>query len=144
MDADTAALVAEIRSEYPSCFACGSDNPQGLHMATADLIEGEAVASFAPDRHHGGAGDTLHGGLAATVLDEIMVWAAILTERVLTVTGTMALRYKRPVRVTDSIEARGRVDGRSENRLRCSASLVVAGEVRVTATGLYLVARAFD
>ena len=41
----------------------------------------EAVATFRPIAHHGGAGETLHGGLAATVLDEIMVWAGILAEK---------------------------------------------------------------
>lgn len=144
MDADTAALVEEIRAEYPGCFACGTDNPVGLHLDPAEMQDGEAVASYRPVRHHGGAGDILHGGLAATVLDEIMVWAGILAHRVLTVTATMELRFHRPVSVTDDIQVRGRVEDRSGKRLRCSADLRVGERTAVSGKGLYLVARSFD
>lgn len=144
IDAETAALVARIRTEYPGCFACGTNNPVGLHLDPADLEGDEAVAHFRPIDHHAGAGDTLHGGLAATVLDEIMVWSAILTHRVLAVTGTMDLRYRRPVSVDDEITVHGRVEERSGRRLRCSGRLEVSGQVAVTAAGLYLVSRSFE
>lgn len=141
---DLAALVEEIRTENPGCFACGPDNPIGLHLDPAGM-EGEmAVARYRPSPHHGGAGDTLHGGLAATVLDEIMVWAGILAEQVLTVTGTMELRYRRPISVDDEIEVRGWVEERRGRRLRCAAELRTGGEVAATATGLYLVARSYE
>lgn len=144
IDHETAALVAEIRNRYPDCFACGADNPVGLHLDPAEMDDGEAAATFRPIEHHGGAGDTLHGGLAATVLDEIMVWAGILAHRVLTVTGTMDLRFRRPVSVKDEITVRGRVDERRGKRLRCSGEVLVDGDAAVTAEGLYLVARSFE
>lgn len=138
-----AGLIAAIRAEYPGCFACGPDNPVGLHLEPVHAEGDDAVATYRPIPHHGGAGDVLHGGLAATVLDEIMVWAGLLSHRVLTVTGTMELRYRRPVTAEGEIEVRGRVDERSGRRLRCSGELVVGGEVAVTGSGLYLVARSF-
>lgn len=144
IDAETAAIVEEIRAEYPGCFACGVANPVGLHLDPSGMDDGEAVARYRPIEHHGGAGETLHGGLAATVLDEIMVWAGILAHRVLTVTATMELRFRRPVSVEDAIEVRGRVEERSGRRLRCSGDLLVGGRPAVTARGLYLVARSFD
>lgn len=144
MDADTAAFVAQVRADYPGCFACGVDNPVGLHLDPNDVDGDEAVATFRPIEHHAGAADTLHGGLAATVLDEIMVWAGIISHRVLTVTGTMELRFRRPVRVTDRIEVRGRVAERRGRKLVCEGEVRVEGEVAVTATGLYLVVRSFD
>ncbi|HSJ34006.1 MAG TPA: PaaI family thioesterase [Acidimicrobiia bacterium] len=141
---DLATLVEEIRAEYPGCFACGSDNPVGLHLDPAEM-EGEvAVARYRPSPHHGGAGDTLHGGIAATLLDEIMVWAGILSHRVLTVTGTMELRYRHPVSVDDVIQVRGWVEERSGRRLRCASELRTPDDVAVTASGLYLVARGYD
>jgi len=144
IDPETAALVAKIRTEYPGCFACGVDNPVGLHLDPGGMEGDEAVAHFRPIDHHAGAGDTLHGGLAATVLDEIMVWAAILTHRVLAVTGTMDLRYRHPVSVEDEITVRGRVEERSGRRLRCSGRLEIAGRAAVTAAGIYLVSRSFE
>lgn len=137
----TAEFIVGIRDEFPDCFACGHENPHGLHLDPVALDSGRAVAAYEPTGHHGGAGDVLHGGLAATALDEIMVWAAIVAEHVLTVTATMEVRYRRPVRVTDSIRVEGRVLDRSGRRLRCEGSLVVGDEVAVTGSGLYLVVR---
>lgn len=144
IDAETAAIVERIRAEYPGCFACGVDNPVGLHLAPAAMESNEAVATYRPIRHHGGAGEILHGGLAATALDEIMVWAGILAHHVLTVTATMDLRFRRPVSVSDDLEARGRVEERTGRRLRCTAELLVDGDRAVTANGLYLVVRSFE
>lgn len=144
IDDATAALIAEMRADYPDCFACGPDNPVGLHLEPARLDGGMAVAGFDPSPHHVGAGDILHGGLAATVLDEIMVWAAILTHRVLTVTGTMEIRFRRPVSVNQELSVRGFVEERRGRRLRCSAELHVGGDIAVTAGGLYLVSRTLD
>ena len=141
MEPDLADLVARVRRDYPDCFACGAANPTGLRLEPTDLEGDEAVARFAPRPDHVGAGDTLHGGLAATVLDEIMVWSTILSQRVLTVTGTMELRYRHPVTVHRPIVVRGKVDHRSGRRLRCSATLEVGGRAAVTASGLYLVVR---
>ncbi len=138
---DLTDLIAGIRAEYADCFACGTENPVGLHLDPAGMEAGVAVARYRPSDHHAGAGDTLHGGLAATVLDEIMVWAGILSHRVLTVTGTMELRYRRPVSVTDDITVRGWVEDRHGRRLRCSAELRVGEEAAVTGAGLYLVVR---
>jgi acyl-coenzyme A thioesterase PaaI-like protein len=143
IDPETAALVADIRNEYSGCFACGTTNPVGLHLDPADLDGNEAVAHYRPSDNHAGAGETLHGGLAATVLDEIMVWAGILSHRVLAVTGTMDLRYRHPVSVGDEITVRGRVDERSGRRLQCSGRLEIGGVTAVTARGLYLVSRTF-
>jgi uncharacterized protein (TIGR00369 family) len=144
MDAETAAFVASVRAEYPGCFACGADNPVGLHLQPGDVDDGAAVAIFRPSPHHAGAGDTLHGGVAAAVLDEIMVWAGILQHRLLTVTATMDLRYRRPLRVGGEVEARGRVTERRGRRLLCSGDLRSDGEVAVSATGLYLAVRSFE
>lgn len=141
--ADLDEFVARVRAEYPGCFACGDANPVGLHLGAARLDGDEALADFTPVEHHAGAGETLHGGLAATVLDELMVWAGLLIHRVLSVTATLELRYRRPVLVTDRIEVRGRVDDVSGRRLRCSGRILVNGEPAVTAGGLYLVSRTF-
>lgn len=55
------------------------------------------VAVFEPEPEHRGNPGWLHGGLAATVLDHVLARtaAAALGQRV--VTGTLDLRYPRPV-----------------------------------------------
>lgn len=140
MPDDVARLVDAVRRHYDDgCFACGRDNPIGLHLDDFALDDGVVSARFAPRSEYRGAGTTLHGGVAATALDEILVWAGILTEEVLTVTGNLELRYRRPVHVDEAIMVSARVDERSGRRLRLSGELSVSGERRVVASGLYLV-----
>ncbi len=140
MAVDTATLVDRIRRHYDDgCFACGRDNPLGLHLDDFALDDGVVSARFDPRADYRGSGTSLHGGVAATALDEMLVWAGILVEKVMSVTGTMQLRYRRPVDVADTIEVRSRLDERRGRRLVVSGELLVDGEEKVAATGLYLV-----
>lgn len=140
MPTDTAVLVERLRLHYDDgCFACGRQNPLGLNMDDFTFENREVGARFDPRPHYRGAGTTLHGGVAATALDEILVWAGILDQHVMSVTGKMEIRYRRPVHVTESIDVRARVDERRGKRLVTSGELLVDDEVRVEASGLYLV-----
>ncbi len=138
---DIAALVDRIRRHYDDgCFACGRDNPIGLHLDDFQLADdGEVSARFLPRADYRGAGTTLHGGVAATALDEILVWAGLLNEKILTVTGRLELRYRKPLHVDETVVAVSRVDDLSGRRMSASGELVVDGEVRAQATGLFLV-----
>lgn len=137
---DTATLVDRIRRHYDDgCFACGRENPLGLHLDAFSISDGEVTARFDPRPDYRGAGTTLHGGISATALDEILVWAGLLGEHVMSVTGKMELRFRSPVHVTDEIGVRARVDERRGRRITASGELLVGGEVRVEAMGLYLV-----
>ncbi len=140
MPDDIAGLVDAVRRHYDDgCFACGRDNPIGLHLDDFHLDEGVVSARFTPRPEYRGAGTSLHGGVAATALDEMLVWAGILTEGVLSVTGNMELRFRRPVHVGEPLVVFARVDDRSGRRLRISGRLSVDDETRVEASGLYLV-----
>jgi len=142
---DVSALVDSVRRHYDNgCFACGLENPIGLHLDDFSLSDGRVRARFAPRPEYRGAGRTLHGGIAATALDEILVWAGILTEGVITVTGTMELRFRRPVQVDDPVVLSAVVDSRSGRRLHVSGSLEVGDDARVEAAGLYLVTTSVD
>lgn len=121
------------------CFACGRDNPTGMHLQLVGIEDDEIVGGFTPSVDHQGSPAALHGGIAATALDEILVWAAIAFERVMSVTGNLELKFRRPVGVTEPIELRGRVVERRGRRLSLDGRLVIDGAVAVEARGLYLV-----
>ena len=143
--AEPAPPVADIvdalrRHTGDECFACGRSNPIGLHIDDFDIRGDDVVATFAARHDLQGTIGSLHGGIAATALDEILVWAGILQEQVLCVTGRLELRYRRPVGVAGEIDLRARVDERRGNRLMISGSLDPGdGSTSVTAKGLYLV-----
>lgn len=79
----------------PTCFVCGRDNPSGLRAAV--VAEGgrawvlaEVPVGFA------GIPGMLHGGVVASLLDEAM-WYAIFSIGPATVTGSLEVRFLRPV-----------------------------------------------
>lgn len=145
MPDDLSVYVDAVRRHYDDgCFACGRENPLGLHLDDFGLDDGEVSARFTPREHYRGAAETLHGGIAATAIDEILVWAGIIIERVLTVTGTMELRYRKPVGVNEEILVAARVEDRSGRRLQMSGELKIGDDVKVTGTGLYLVSADID
>ena len=123
------------------CFACGRANPIGLHIDGFAEQGSDVVARFSTRPDFQGTIGSLHGGIAATALDEILEWARILQEKVLTVTAKLELRYHQPVgNLGSCIELRARVDERRGRRLNISGELDAGeGGVSVSASGIYLV-----
>jgi len=79
------------------CFCCGSENPIGLKLAFEATPEGRMRTAWTPRREHQGFKDIVHGGLVATVLDEVMV--RLLYDRgINAVTAGMETRLLRPLR----------------------------------------------
>lgn len=145
MPEDIAGLVDAVRRHYDDgCFACGRDNSIGLHLDDFALSDERVSARFTPRAEYRGAGNTLHGGVAATALDEILVWAGILTEDVLTVTGSLTLRYRRPVHVDEELVVSAAVEERQGRRLQIAGELTVSDQTRVEGSGLYLVAATLE
>lgn len=76
----TAAHAPAARRLLPwtrSCLVCGQDNPIGLRARSFSV--GERIElPFRTRPEHAGWSDVVHGGFVATVLDEVMTWAAIL------------------------------------------------------------------
>ena len=145
MTPELRSWIEEVRQSFGDrCFACGRMNDEGLHLDDWDWRDGRATAVFRPRPEHVGAGDTLHGGLATTALDETMVWAGIFQERVLSVTGTLNLRFRKPLFVTDTITAIGWVEERRGRRLKLSGILEAGDGIAAEASGLYLVSSTVD
>ena len=62
--------------KYSGCFVCGDKNPDGLRIRF--FTEGEeAVAECIADARFQGFKGIYHGGLTATLLDEIMAKAVL-------------------------------------------------------------------
>src|ERR1043166_7562515 len=57
-----------------SCFVCGESNPVGLKLRFE--TDGRIVQTrFVPRAEHVGFRQTVHRGIIATLLDQIMAWA---------------------------------------------------------------------
>ena len=115
-----------------------------MHLRLIGVEGDEVIGVFDPSPDHQGSPDVLHGGIAATALDEILVWAGIVFERVMSVTGNLELKYRRPVGIRTPIEVRGSVVERRGRRLVLAGSLLVDSEPAIQAKGLYLVSADVD
>jgi len=119
------------------CFACGSENPIGLHLAF-HFDGDDYVTSFGVGPEHQGWAGMIHGGLLATALDEVMtrlLWAKGLNA----VTGRLEVRYRRPVPVGAVLEVRGRIVRQRPPAIETAAVATVAdGALVAEARALFL------
>lgn len=108
-----------------SCFACGLDNPIGLRLKfkiTPD--SGRAVCETSIDNRFNGWKGAAHGGIITTLLDETMVYACTSTG-IYTVTGTITVKFHKPVPTGVVVTVTGEV---AENRGR---SLTAKGTIQL-------------
>jgi uncharacterized protein (TIGR00369 family) len=86
------------RANY-QCFGCSPTNEIGLHL---DFWEedGVVLAKWIPRKSLEGFVDVLHGGIQATLLDEIASWAVQTQCKTVGVTSSMEISYRRPVLIS--------------------------------------------
>ena len=80
------------------CFCCGPKNPIGLKLKFETTADGRMRTVWVPRKEHQGFKDIVHGGLVATVLDEVMVRLLYL-RGISAVTAGMETRLVAPVRL---------------------------------------------
>lgn len=122
-----------------SCFVCGEANPHGLKLRFE--TDGQRVwTKFRPQPEHVGFREVVHGGIIATLLDEIMVWACAVRTRRFAFCAELNVRFLEPLRPGQMGDAsaelaadrRGRLfEAKAE--LRDSAGILLA-----SATGKYI------
>ncbi|MEO9169980.1 MAG: hotdog fold domain-containing protein [Candidatus Baltobacteraceae bacterium] len=120
-----------------NCFACGPDNPIGLHLHFDDDDDGvRAHVTLGPD--YQGWRNIAHGGIAIALLDEAMAHAAGAAGH-RGVTGSMSVRFRKPVPLGISLDVRGRVAWQRRNVLGLVASVSDAsGKMLVAAEGNFV------
>ena len=79
-----------------NCFGCDPNNPMGMRM---DFYwdGADVVSVWKAGANHVSWIDTLHGGLQATLLDEICGWVVFYQLQTSGVTAKMEMRYRKPV-----------------------------------------------
>jgi uncharacterized protein (TIGR00369 family) len=82
-----------------NCFGCSPENSHGLHM---DFVEAgdEIVSRWNPNGHFQGFRNVLHGGIQATLMDEIASWTVYVKLKRSGVTSKMDVRYLKPVYIS--------------------------------------------
>ncbi len=103
------------------CFACGPDNPIGLHLQFQ--AEGDRIrCEFTPHRDHQGYAGITHGGIIATVLDEAMarlLWDAGRP----VVTGSFQMRLRGQARAGEALQVEAWVESERGRIIKCGAAI---------------------
>jgi uncharacterized protein (TIGR00369 family) len=93
-----------------NCFACGGQNAIGMRLAI-ELGEGTARTSWVAGADFVGWEDKIHGGILATLLDEVMAWAPSSYDS-WAVTAEMNIRYRAPANPGERLTAEATVTSR--------------------------------
>ncbi len=117
----------EVFGADQQCFACGPHNPNGLQLKFRREGD-EVVADFVSKPGQEGAPGVLHGGLQATLCDEVGAYALIGMRGRFGFTTTMNLRYYRPARMGVSIEARSSILSESDQHALVKVTLRQEGK----------------
>lgn len=128
-----------------SCFVCGDSNAIGLNLRFE--TDGHVVRTrFTPRPEHIGFKQVVHGGIIATLLDEIMVWACLAQTRRFAYCAELTLRYLNPLRPGEETVATGELAvNRRDKIFEARADLKDAmGKIFATATGKYLPVKAVE
>ena len=114
------------------CFGCGGGNARGMRLAFEfDESSQRVIGRFRLGPEYQGATGFIHGGIIATVLDEVMSKLSRFSN-VRAVTAELTVEYLRPVRVDEELRVEGfatRRDGRElyqEGEIRNAAGVLLA------------------
>jgi len=78
------------------CFGCSLDHLSGLQMSFYEEGD-EIISTWEPKSQFEGYYGVLHGGIQATIMDEIGSWVVYVKVKVAGVTSSMNVRYHKPV-----------------------------------------------
>lgn len=90
------------------CFGCSPDHPHGFRLKFSQ--EGsDVVTHFTPTLDHQGPPGIMHGGLVATLADEVAAWAPILLMNRFGFTVSFEAKLQKAMKVLTPIEGKSRI-----------------------------------
>lgn len=128
-----------------SCFVCGEENSVGLRQRFA--TDGRVVSTrFTPRPEHAGFKGVVHGGILATLLDEIMVWACAVQTRKFGFCAEMTIRFQQPAQPGAELLIEAELLANRRGKIFEAKAQVsdATGTVLATATGKYMPIRDAD
>jgi len=127
-------VISSVLKDYGRCFACGKANPRGLALPIKETPEGVVMDYAVPEDFAGWQG-IVHGGIVATILDELLAWACNRADRSM-MTAEMTVRFRRPVRTGRPIRGVGRITEDKGRLILAEARLLdESGQLLAEATG---------
>jgi uncharacterized protein (TIGR00369 family) len=128
-----------IKLQTNYCFACGTNNPDGMRLRFTYNEERKAyVCRFRLGKRYTGPPGHCHGGIIATILDEAMGKVNKLRQ-VVALTSEITVNYLKPVPLNQPLRVESRelkVTGRKH--VNIAEVLNENGEVLARSRGLFI------
>lgn len=127
-----------VKKNY--CFACGQDNPDGMHLKFhADASGKHYSCRFRLGKRYSGPPGHCHGGIIATILDDAMSKLNKLRDQP-AATARMSVEYLRPVPLHKPLRVESREIGKRGRRLSRTAEILDdKGTVLARSRGLFVI-----
>src|SRR6476646_2523664 len=121
------------------CFACGKDNPHGMHLKFfLDRERNHFVSHFRLSKRYTGPPGHCHGGIIATILDDAMGKVNKL-HHVIALTKEMTVEYLKPVPLHKPLHVEGReVSVHGRQHINTAEILNEKGEVLARSRGTFI------
>ena len=123
------------------CFVCGLENIAGLKASFFETAGDCLVALFTPQNEHQSYPGRMHGGIAATILDETIGRAVMIKSgsEMWGVTIDLSIEYKKPVPLGVELKVVGRITEENSRIFSGSGEIILPnGDLAVTARGRYM------
>jgi uncharacterized protein (TIGR00369 family) len=122
------------------CFACGKDNPHGMHLKFfLDRERNHSISHFRLSKRYTGPPGHCHGGIIATILDDAMSKLSKLRD-VIAATSRMTVEYRRPVPLNKRLRVESREISKRGRRLTRSAEIIdEKGTVLARSLGVFVI-----
>lgn len=133
--------VTKKQPNSQMCFVCGLDNGFGLHSRFYELEDERLVAIFRALEQHQGYPGRLHGGIAATILDETIGRAIMgrYQDAIWGVTVEFSMKLRKPVPLAEEILVVARIDSEGKRSFTGEGWILLPdGQVAVEGRGKYL------
>lgn len=89
-------IINPYDSELNMCFGCSQKNPAGLKLQFEESDD-YLHAEWEPSENYQGYTNVLHGGIIASLLDEVGAWCVSVKMGTAGVTSEMTIKYLAPV-----------------------------------------------
>lgn len=124
---------------HANCVACsdGVQNPHSLQLKFTPSADNKVTAYYRVDEKHQGYTNLLHGGIASTLLDAAMTHC-LLSQGIEALTAELNIRFHAPIKIGDSVQIIGRLLSQRRGIYLLEASLSVAKQICVKATGKFI------
>lgn len=94
------------------CIICGLDNEYGLRAPFYNMEDGSVMTVFKYRAQHQSYPQRVHGGLIASMIDEMglrSLWAEEGSEETFGVTFSLETKYRKPVPYDEELVGRGKI-----------------------------------